>query len=68
MDLFAKGEICNMPRKTIAVFIDADNVSASSAADIFTRVCTFGEPIIRRAYGTVACFSNANGWQKAQRE
>ena len=57
-----------MPNKTIAVFIDADNISSSSAADIFKRVCTFGEPIIRRAYGTVACFSNANGWQMAQRE
>ena len=57
-----------MPNKTIAVFIDADNISPSSAADIFKRVCTFGEPIIRRAYGTVACFSNANGWQMAQRE
>ena len=57
-----------MPSKTVAVFIDADNISPASAEDIFTRVRAFGEPIIRRAYGTVACFSNANGWQKAQRE
>ena len=54
-----------MSNNTIAVFIDADNISAASVEDIFTRVRAVGEPIIRRAYGTVACFSNANGWQKA---
>jgi len=57
-----------MSDKTVAVFIDADNISPASAVDIFKHVRKFGEPIIRRAYGTVKCFSNAEGWQRAQRE
>ena len=57
-----------MADKTVAVFIDADNISPASAVDIFKHARNFGEPIIRRAYGTVKCFSNAAGWQRAQRE
>ena len=57
-----------MDKNTIALFIDADNISAASAADIFARARSFGEPIIRRAYGTVQCFSSTGGWQAAQRE
>ena len=52
----------------VAVFIDADNISAASAADIFAHVRKLGEPIIRRAYGTVKCFSSSGGWQRVQRE
>ena len=54
--------------KTIAVFIDADNVSPASVDDIFARVSTLGEPIIRRAYGSVTCFAAEGGWAHAQRE
>ena len=57
-----------MEKNTIALFIDADNISAAAAADIFARARSFGEPIIRRAYGTVQCFSSTDGWQAAQRE
>jgi Zn-finger nucleic acid-binding protein len=57
-----------MPERTVAVFIDADNISPASADDIFTRARTLGEPIIRRAYGTVNCFSAEGGWAHAQRE
>lgn len=57
-----------MADKTVAVFIDADNISPALAVDIFKHARNFGEPIIRRAYGTVKCFSNAAGWQRAQRE
>ena len=52
----------------VAVLIDADNVSPSSVKDIFGIVNSSGEPIYRRAYGTVSCFANSDGWVKAQRE
>ena len=52
----------------LAVLIDADNVSPSSAGDLMEKVCALGEPMARRAYGMVSCFANSAGWQKAQRE
>ena len=36
-----------MADKTVAVFIDADNISPASAVDIFKHARNFGEPIIR---------------------
>ena len=57
-----------MEDKTLAVLIDADNISAASAEAIFKKVCSLGEPIIRRAYGMVNCFSGDGGWNLALRE
>ena len=54
--------------KSLAVLIDADNVSASLVGAIFKIACEIGNPIVRRAYGMVECFSNVDGWQRAQRE
>lgn len=56
-----------MNKQTLAVLIDADNVSPSAAQDIFATVCRLGEPIVRRAYGMVNCFSHPEGWLKVQR-
>ena len=55
-------------RMPIAVLIDADNVSPTSAGSIFRKACSIGEPIARRAYGMVKCFSSSGGWVQAQRE
>ena len=52
----------------IAVLIDADNISPTSIESIFKIVGKLGEPIVRRAYGMVSCFSGTEGWTKAQRE
>ena len=57
-----------MQKPPIAVLIDADNVSASYLDGIFKIVAKLGEPIVRRAYGMVSCFSATDGWTKAQRE
>ena len=57
-----------MDRKTIAVFIDADNISPALVGDIFRKACALGEPIARRAYGMVNCFSANSGWTRVQRE
>ena len=57
-----------MDKKPIAVFIDADNVSPALVGDIFKKACALGEPIVRRAYGMVNCFSATAGWTVAQRE
>ena len=56
-----------MDKQTLAVLIDADNVSPAAAQDIFSTVCRLGEPIVRRAYGMVNCFSHPEGWLKVQR-
>lgn len=53
---------------TLAVLIDADNVSPSVAGRIFQIACHVGTPIVRRAYGMVNCFANPDGWQFAQRQ
>ena len=57
-----------MEKKSIAVLIDADNISPSSAGEIFRKACSIGEPIARRAYGMVNCFASNSGWVNAQRE
>ena len=54
--------------RSMAVLIDADNVSPSLIEEIFKIVGSFGDPIVRRAYGMVGCFSDGGGWQRAQRE
>lgn len=54
--------------KKLAVLIDADNISASLAGDVFKQACALGIPIARRAYGMVNCFTANGGWAKAQRE
>jgi len=61
-------ENANNKNDSLAVLIDADNVSASQADAIFKRACSLGEPIVRRAYGMVNCFSATGGWTKVQRE
>ncbi|MBQ7178977.1 MAG: NYN domain-containing protein [Victivallales bacterium] len=58
----------NVNRPSVAVLIDADNISPSSVEDIFKIVYGIGEPIYRRAYGMVSCFANSGGWAKTQRE
>lgn len=57
-----------MERNSLAVLIDADNISYELVGEIFNRLSVFGDAIVRRAYGMVNCFSNPNGWQKASRE
>ena len=57
-----------MDKKTIAILIDADNISHALVGDIFRTACAIGEPIIRRSYGMVNCFSSQDGWSQAQRE
>lgn len=55
-------------KKSLAVLIDADNVSPASIAAVFKIVNQIGDPIVRRAYGMVGCFSDGGGWSKVQRE
>lgn len=54
--------------QALAVLIDADNISPSSMEGIFKIVCALGEPIVRRAYGMVSCFSGTDGWAPVLRE
>jgi Zn-finger nucleic acid-binding protein len=64
-------EEISRPQQTqqrLAVLIDADNISAALAGDIFKKVYAIGMPIARRAYGMVNCFASDGGWAKAQRE
>ena len=51
----------------LAVLIDADNISPSAAAAIFKKASELGDPVVRRAYGMVGCFSSSSGWSLAQR-
>lgn len=53
---------------SIAVLIDADNISPALVGEIFKTACSIGEPIVRRAYGMVKCFAVNGGWAQAQRE
>lgn len=52
------------PRRRLAVLIDAENIPARLADEIFAAVAEQGEPIVRRIYGD---FSNPRlaGWHKA---
>ena len=52
----------------LAVFIDADNISAKYAEVIMSVVERFGEPITRRAYGNPSVFAGADGWKEAVRQ
>lgn len=52
---------------SLAVLIDADNISPSLVETIFKIASEIGDPIVRRAYGMVGCFSDGGGWQRAQR-
>ena len=52
----------------LAVLIDADNISAMLADEIFKKAYSIGTPIARRAYGMVNCFNSNGGWAKAQRD
>ena len=54
--------------RSLAVLIDADNVSSALVEPIFRLAGGIGDPIVRRAYGMVGCFSSSDGWQRAQRE
>ena len=54
--------------RSLAVLIDADNVSAAHAGFIFSTARRLGDPLVRRAYGMVNCFSQEKGWWNAQRE
>lgn len=53
--------------RSVAVLIDADNVSAMRAGEILSIVSTWGEPLIRRAYGAVNRFTPSSKWADAQR-
>ena len=55
-------------KQRLAVLIDADNISAALAGDIFKKVYGIGMPIARRAYGMINCFASDGGWAKAQRK
>ncbi len=52
----------------LAVLIDADNVSPLSMDWVFQQVRQLGDPIVRRAYGMVGCFSRTGGWPAVQRQ
>ena len=53
---------------SIAVLIDADNISPALVGEIFKTACSLGEPAVRRAYGMVKCFAVNGGWAQAQRD
>jgi len=57
-----------IPEQRLAVLIDADNISAALAGEIFKKAYAIGTPIARRAYGMVNCFTSDGGWAKAQRK
>ena len=58
----------DMAEQRLAVLIDADNISAAHAGEIFKKVYAIGTPIARRAYGMVNCFTSDKGWAQVQRE
>ena len=55
----------NMNR--VAVFIDADNISAFYAEEIMKKAEEFGEIVICRAYGNFSAFSGEKSWKEAIR-
>ena len=65
-----KKDLCmaTYAEQRLAVLIDADNISAALAGEIFKKAYAIGAPIARRAYGMVNCFNSNGGWVKAQRE
>ncbi len=52
----------------LAVFIDADNISAKYADEIMSVVEKYGDPITRRAFGNPSVFTGADGWKDAVRQ
>ena len=52
----------------LAVFIDADNISAKYADEIMSVVEKYGDPITRRAYGSPSVFTGADSWKDAVRQ
>ena len=52
----------------LAVFIDADNISAKYEDEIMSVVEKFGDPITRRAFGNPSVFTGADGWKDAVRQ
>ena len=53
-----------LPRPRLAVLIDAENIPARLADEIFAAVAEQGEPIVRRIYGDFSSPRLA-GWHKA---
>ena len=57
-----------MPNDTapprLAVLIDAENVPAKAADEVFAAVARLGEPVVRRIYGDFSG-DRLNGWHKA---
>ncbi|MGR3723398.1 NYN domain-containing protein [Abyssibius alkaniclasticus] len=51
-------------RRLLAVLIDADNIRADIASDIFDEIAGLGEAAVRRVYGDFSS-ANMNGWNKA---
>ncbi len=52
----------DIPTKRIAVLIDAENLSVNYAKIIFDKVSSYGDVIVRRAYGFEGTFKK---WKKA---
>ena len=52
--------------KRLAVLIDADNASPSSAAELFAEIAKYGTPTVRRAYGDWTT-RQLDGWKKELR-
>ena len=52
------------PRPRLAVLIDAENIPARLADEIFAAVAEKGEPIVRRIYGDFSS-PRLSGWHKA---
>ena len=53
-----------LPRPRLAVLIDAENIPARLADEIFAAVAELGEPIVRRIYGDFSS-PRLSGWHKA---
>jgi hypothetical protein len=53
-----------LPRPRLAVLIDAENIPARLADEIFAAVAEQGEPIVRRIYGDFSG-PRLSGWHKA---
>ena len=52
----------------LALFIDADNMSASHAEEILALCAQEGEVMLSRAFGALTAFSGKNGWAEALRQ
>ncbi len=52
----------------LVVLIDADNIHATDAEEIFSIVDKLGEAVTRRAFGNLAVFSGKDGWKESVRK